>query len=241
MQDETKTNGGASVPATTTDMPAAPPGHRWVNPLDHYLANEPGGSGFLVDGEFLNLNGQGGEWLIGREKRPIGATTPFLVHVEGMAIGHVKLVDGKIAEREIGLVAEGYQRKEREELDDFKEHTWPLNRRGEREDPWKKTTYLPMRSMEDDEPVVFGPIAPTQLNAIKQFVAVVRRTELIAAASVRWCCCRRGASRTRAAARPTCRISRSSVGNFGSRTRRQSRCNRSPCRSRRRANRQRPN
>src|SRR5262245_28723179 len=166
--------------ASSTAVPAtaimAPPGHRLVDPLDLYLEREPGG-GLLLNGEFLNLNGQTGAWTIGRERQAVSANALFLVHVEGMAIGHVKLVDGKIVEREIGFVADGYERKPREELDDFEEHKWPRNKRGEPEDPWKPTTLLPMRSLEDDEPVVFGPIAPTQLTAIKQFVGVVRRVD----------------------------------------------------------------
>src|SRR5262249_13071309 len=158
----------AVVPATAI---MAPPGHRLVDPLDLYFEREPGG-GFLLNGEFLNLNGQTGAWTIGREKRAVSATALVFVHVEGMAIRHRKLGEGKRVERGIGLGAEGCERRARAELDDREEHEWPRNKRGEPEDPWKPTTLLPMRSLEDDEPVVFGPIAPTQLTAIKQFVGV---------------------------------------------------------------------
>ena len=65
----------------------------------------------------------------------------------------------------------------RDQLDDLEERDWPLNRRGKREDPWKKTTYLPMRCMEDDENVVFGPFADTQRKAIRSFVGVYRRSD----------------------------------------------------------------
>ena len=58
------------------------------------------------------------------------------------------------------------------------ECTWPWNKQGtKREDPWKKTTYLRMRNMEDDGLVIFGPFADTQRAAIKKFVAIVRRVD----------------------------------------------------------------
>jgi len=174
--DETETEitatsgSGAAPPANA--LPAAPPGHRLVDPLDLYLEREPGGDGFLIEGDFINFNGQTGEWTIGRDKEPVGATTPFLVHVEGMAIGHVKLVDSKVVARELGLVRDGYERKARAELDDYDKRSWPRDKQGEPIDPWKPTTYLPMRNMEDDRLCVFGPFAPTQLTAIRQFVRI---------------------------------------------------------------------
>jgi hypothetical protein len=164
----------ATLPASTTQA-AAPPGYRQMHPLDLYLENEPGGGPFF-EGEFFNFNGQTGEQTIGREKHPVGATVAFHVHVDGMAIGHVKIVDKKIVDREIGLVADGYIRKPREELDDYDMRRWPRDR-GEPQDPWRPTTCLPMRNMESGEMVIYGPIAPTQLKAIKDFIAVVRRSD----------------------------------------------------------------
>jgi hypothetical protein len=171
-------HGHATVPAATAKPAAsvAPPGYRQVHPLDLYLENEPGGGTFF-EGEFINFNGQTGEWSLGRDnnKRAIGSTTPFLVNTAGMAIGHVKCVDGKIVDREIGLVADGYRRKAREELDDYPERCWPYVN-GMRRDPWLRTTYLPMRNTETDELVVYGPFSPSALKAIKDFVALVRRS-----------------------------------------------------------------
>src|SRR5262249_38098778 len=158
--DDTNNNaagaGNGGVPATTT-TPAAPPGTRLVNPLDLYLEREPGG-GFLLEGEFVNLNGQTGAGTRGANKAGSDAPLPFLVNLNDLAVGWVKLVDGKIVAREIGFVRDGYERMPREALDDCDQRRWPVNKRGEREDPWKATTYLPMRCLEDGEPVVFGPL-----------------------------------------------------------------------------------
>ena len=167
----------SSTTALTTAV-TAPPSTRFVHPLDLYLEREPGGGGFLIDGEFITINGQTGAWARGSNKEPISATTPFLVNLNGMAIGRVKLVDNEIVDREIGLVAEGYERKARAKLGDCDERRWPIDKRtNKRVDPWKPTTWLPMRCMEDDKLVVFGPLAPTQLEAIKRFVSVCRRTD----------------------------------------------------------------
>jgi hypothetical protein len=170
----------AAPPATAGNggtAPAPPPGHKLIDPFDLYLQREPGEIGFLLDAEFINFNGQTGEWSIGRSsnKKTISPTVPFLCNMSGMAIGWTKIVDNKVVDRRIGLVVDGYQRVDRSELDDYPEHTWPFYN-GKRQDPWKLTTYLPMRNAEDDELVVYGPFAPTQLKAIKAFVALVRRS-----------------------------------------------------------------
>jgi hypothetical protein len=149
---------------------------RLVDPLDLYLEREPGGTDFF-DGEFINFNGQTGVWTRGSKKDPIRSTVMFLCNMREIAIGWAKIVDSKIADRQIGRIEDGYQRLPREELDDRDDRRWPFNNRDEREDPWKMTTYLPMRCLEDGEPVVFGPFAPTQLAAIKQLVKVFRRVD----------------------------------------------------------------
>ena len=162
--DDRKRKKGATKPAASTvpatvkaaTTPATAPGVRLVNPLDLYLETEDGPDVFF-DGEFLNFNGQTGVWSLGQNKSPIGATTAFICNVRGIAVGNIKMVDGKIVDREIGLISEGYQRKPPELLPDRDKRYWPYNKlTNEREDPWKPTAYLPMRNMENDEPVVFA-------------------------------------------------------------------------------------
>ena len=174
------TSNGANPPVTlpaATAKPAAsvvPPGTRLVSPFDLYLEREPGGTDFF-DGEFVHFNGQTGAWTRGAKKNPIGSTVMFLSNMREIAIGWVKVVDSRIVDRQIGWVKDGYERPPREELDDRDDRRWPFNNRDEQEDPWKMTSYLPMRCLEDGEPVVFGPFAPTQLAAIKNLVQVFQR------------------------------------------------------------------
>ena len=166
----------ALKPAATT-APATAPGVRLVDPLDLYLEQEAGGDLFF-DGDFLNFNGQSGFWSLGQNKDPIGATVPFICNVRGIAIGNVKMIDGKIVDREIGLISDGYQRKPPELLPDRDKRYWPYNKlTNEREDPWKPTSYLPMRNMENDAAVVFGPFSKTARGEIRALVKVCRRTD----------------------------------------------------------------
>jgi hypothetical protein len=154
----------ANVPAITT---TAPPDTRFVDPLDFYLENEPGEDFF--EGEFIFFNGQTGVWTRGPEKKPITASVPFLANPYDLRIGWIKLVDGKIIDRKVGRIRDGYQRLPREELDDFDERSWPRDpKSGTPQDPWKQVTYLPMQCQEDGEACVFGPKRPRRHQGVRQ-------------------------------------------------------------------------
>jgi hypothetical protein len=57
--------------------------------------------------------------------------------------GWRKWVDSKIVDSNVGFVADrSFQPKERNELDDTDSDSWPLNTRGERNDPWQYGYYL---------------------------------------------------------------------------------------------------
>ena len=117
-------------------------------------------------------------------KALIGATVPFLVNcMRSLELATIKLVDDgkKIMDRRIRSKADQhYQRTPVNELPDRDQRYWSLNRQrgGARGFLTKPTTYLCMRCMEDDGPVVYGrPFAPTALNkAIKRFIASYRRS-----------------------------------------------------------------
>jgi hypothetical protein len=154
---------------------AQPPARQLINPYDLYLQREEGGAVFF-EGDYVFFNGQTGKWSRGPEKELISATVPFLCNIQEIYIGWLKFVDSKTF-REIGRIIDGYVRPPREALDDLDQRYWPVNRRGEREDPWKKVTYLPMRCMQDGEPVVYGPFSDTARRAIKSFVAIYCRSD----------------------------------------------------------------
>jgi hypothetical protein len=157
----------------TTAAPAIPE-QQLIDPFALYLRNEGGGGGFFA-GDYLNFNGQTGAWT--RNKEPIGATVPFICNMHEICIGWIKFVkDGKPI-HEIGRIIDGYQRLPRAALGDTDEEDWGVNSRGEPQDPWKEVTYLPMKCLEDDEPVVYGPFSFTARKAVADFVAVYRRAD----------------------------------------------------------------
>jgi hypothetical protein len=162
----------SNVPATTkTAALAAPPGHRLVDPLAHFAQQE---GGLFFDGDFIQFSGQTGAWT--RNKEPISPTVPFLCNLREIAVGWVKFGDGKIVDRHVGRVVDGYQRQPRDALPDRDERNW-LTRNGVREDPWKSVTYLPMRSSEDGRSVAYGPWSDSGRRAIAAFVGVCQRTD----------------------------------------------------------------
>ena len=61
----------------------------------------------------------------------------LLADVVHLVVGWRKWVDSKVTETDIGFVAEGFFPKSREELDDNDERNWPLNKSGQRQDPWQ--------------------------------------------------------------------------------------------------------
>jgi hypothetical protein len=96
-----------------------------------------------------------------------------------MAIGHVKHgPDGKILDREIGLVCDGYQRKPREELAALHVAHWQVGCLRPRVF-WFASFLVdrPASLVIVVELVVYGPFASSQLKAIKDLIAVVRRSE----------------------------------------------------------------
>jgi hypothetical protein len=165
--DTPPTDGGTAL----AQSPAQP----LIHPLDLYLQREDGDIAFF-EGDYVFFNGQTGKWSRGSDKEPINATVPFLCNMHEIHIGWLKFVPDSKPERKIGRIVDGYVRPAREALDDLEEQYWPVNRRGDREDPWKRVTYLPMRCMEDGAPVVYGPFSDTARRAIKSFIAIYRRS-----------------------------------------------------------------
>jgi hypothetical protein len=167
---------GSSMPAAAPKMPdVVPPGYKLIDPYEQFAQEESGGVFF--GGDYLNFNGQTGALTKGEKKDPIDPHARFLCNMQELHRGWIKMVKGKPVDRKIGRVFDGYTPPPREELDDYEEHCWPINDKGKPEDPWKPVTYLPMRWVDTDEIVVFGPFAKTQRTAVGDFVRVYQRAE----------------------------------------------------------------
>jgi hypothetical protein len=167
-----------STTTVNTDDGGAPanvPAQQTIDPFALYVRNEGGGGAFF-SGDYVFFNGQSGEWSRGSDKESIGATVTFLCNMQEIHIGWIKLAADAKPVREIGRIIDGYQRLPREALDAPRRRDWPVVR-GEPQDPWKMVTYLPMRCMEDNEAVVFGPFSETARRAVADFVSIYRRAD----------------------------------------------------------------
>src|SRR5271155_2720131 len=80
-----------------------------------------------------------GEWSSG--DKPLNGSV-LLADMAGLAVGWRKWCDGRIAASNVGLVAEGFQPANRDELSDTDQADWPFNKNGERADPWQFGYYL---------------------------------------------------------------------------------------------------
>ena len=162
------------LPTETAIPDIAPPGQRWMDPYDAYLQAE-GTPEVFFEGRYYGFNGQTGLWTSGKLQQPINLAERLLCNLAGVAVGWIRMLGDKIDTRVLGFLIDGFQPPAREALPDRDTNKWQLNKQGVKEDPWKKTIYLPMRTQQG-ESVVFAPFAVTQINAVHQFLRTCRRT-----------------------------------------------------------------
>jgi hypothetical protein len=109
-----------------------------------------------------------GEWIA--EDRVINGTR-LIAEMDKLAIGWRKWIDGKIVDMNIGYAAEDFRPKARSELGDTDSNSWPLNTRGERNDPWQHGYYLRLSSEDGDEIYAW---AATSFGARKEVGTLTR-------------------------------------------------------------------
>jgi hypothetical protein len=97
-----------------------------------------------------------GKYYVGpkesRTEIPLGSQ--FIAHASQWTKCWIKFADGKVVQRHMGKVAEGYVPPEREELDDTDQGKWAIVD-GKPRDPWRLDYILPMEEMEKGEVCVF--------------------------------------------------------------------------------------
>jgi hypothetical protein len=84
-----------------------------------------------------------GHWTVGVEEESLDGAV-VLADMENLSIGWRKWKDAKIVDMDIGFVRDNFVPKQREELDDNDQSSWPRNSRGEPNDPWQFGFYLRM-------------------------------------------------------------------------------------------------
>ncbi len=96
-----------------------------------------------------------GQWLVGETEMNNVAMT---ADVANLAVGWRKWVDGRMVDSDMGIVALGFTAKDRGELDDQERSSWPLNKPGERSDPWQ-FCYMLHLSDEDGNNYTFPAVS----------------------------------------------------------------------------------
>src|SRR5215207_6542756 len=91
-----------------------------------------------------------GEWVAGQDEEEIPEGTRLIALMDELSVGWVKWANGRPAEQEMGLIAEGYRPPGRDKLGDHDEGLWECDDRGIARDPWQKTNQLFLRSTDGD-------------------------------------------------------------------------------------------
>jgi hypothetical protein len=130
-------------------------------------ANEAGGEiGLLL--KFVK-----GKYEVGDDEVPLG--TQFVAHIDQLARGYVKFLDGQVADRRIGMVADGYKLPPREELGDLDETRWEKDSQGKPRDPWVVQWYLALTRVETGELLTFVTGSKGGISAIGALCRVYAR------------------------------------------------------------------
>ncbi len=93
-----------------------------------------------------------GEWLI--KGVPVPPDKAFVAVMNTLTTGHIKWADGRPSDAAMGLVADGFQPKDRNDLDDLDPEDWEIGEDGKPQDPWQPTTLLVLVSAEPPPDVV---------------------------------------------------------------------------------------
>lgn len=109
-------------------------------------------------GTFLKFNR--GEWQVGQngEETPLGRL--LVANMDELSIGWIRWLDGKPAERRMGLLVQGYRPESRDALGYTDQTLWEVETDGENagkpKDPWSFTNELPLADPETGEQLTFA-------------------------------------------------------------------------------------
>jgi hypothetical protein len=94
-----------------------------------------------------------GKYYIGDNEVPLGRQ--YVAHTTQWVKCWIKFADGKVADRRMGKVAEGYVPPERHDLGDLDKGKWQPGLDGKLRDPWTFQHLLPMEDVETGEVSIF--------------------------------------------------------------------------------------
>jgi hypothetical protein len=104
-----------------------------------------------------------GRWLTGDDEI---TGERRIAHIDQLACGYIKFADGKVVDRRIGKVADGFEMPKREELGDTDERNWETDAAGNTRDPWVKQYFLPLSDLETGAVAVYVTASVGGIGAI---------------------------------------------------------------------------
>ena len=100
----------------------------------------------VFPGELLKFTK--GVWEQGLDRAPVSSAQTFVPVMNTLMEGHIKWAEGRPADAAMGLVADGFQPQDRNDLGDLDPELWEIGEDGKRQDPWQPTTLLVFVSAE---------------------------------------------------------------------------------------------
>lgn len=133
-----------------------------TNPFEEY-GNAATARG--IEGTLLTFHK--GDYLAGQEKKEVPLGTEFEALIDKLMTGWVCWQDGMPVDKEnMGLVAERFVPPRRKELGDLDKTLWERDPKGQEQDPWQLTNYLPMRRIDNGEIYTFATNSKGGLTAV---------------------------------------------------------------------------
>lgn len=100
----------------------------------------------MFPGELLKFTK--GVWEQGLNRTPVPSAKTFVAIMNTLMEGHIKWAEGRPADAAMGLVADGFQPQDRNDLGDLDPEDWEIGEDGKPQDPWQLTTLLVFVSAE---------------------------------------------------------------------------------------------
>jgi hypothetical protein len=100
----------------------------------------------MFPGELLKFTK--GVWEQGLNRAPVPSAKTLVAVMNTLTTGHIKWTDGRPSDAAMGLVADGFQPQDRNDLGDLDPEDWEIGEDGGRQDPWQPTTLLVLVSAE---------------------------------------------------------------------------------------------
>lgn len=117
-----------------------------------------------------------GRWQVGDDVLREGSE--YVAHIDQLVRGWVKFAGGKVVDRIVGKIADGFQPQPRDRLGDTDPKNWPeKDADGRPRDPWTLQWFLPLVGVETGEVLTFVSSSKGGATAIKELCAVYGRND----------------------------------------------------------------